>query len=110
MSVLYLGDNPASLLDHLQRLHADISRTSSGQAPTQEQLNSAPILDQWECGVRLTPCLYGVVYGHPVHEHCRPIHTSELYMFDACAGWARTWSRFYRLGTPKGAFPEGGNA
>jgi len=110
MSIIYLTNNPEILLDNLQRLHTDISRIRSGAAPTQGDLNAAPILDQWQYGARLSTCVYGLVFGHPILGDRRAIHTSELFAIDTASGWARTWSRFYRLGVPAGGFPGGGNA
>src|SRR5690348_13323698 len=110
MSVVYPSDGSASLLDSLQRLHSDLSRIYSGRAPTHDDLDTAPILDAWERGVRLTRCLSGIAFGHPVHSHSRLIQTSELFAIDTSACWARTWSRFYRLGAPRGSVLEVGNA
>ncbi|WP_428990946.1 DUF6634 family protein [Methylocapsa aurea] len=51
---------------------------------------------------RITPALAGAVAGHPALGD-RSIVTSDLCALDAAAGWARTSSRFYRLGRPGGA-------
>jgi hypothetical protein len=110
MSIVYLGDGSPHVLDGLQRLHSDISRIRAGQAPTNEDLENAPILDRWRLGVRPAPCVLGLVYGHPVHVDRRLIRTSELFAINTVSGWARTWSRFYRLGVPDGEFSGGGNA
>jgi hypothetical protein len=98
------------ILDSLQRLHSDVVRIRSGEAPTHEDLERAPILDCWRFGVRPGPCLLGLVFGHPLHGDRRLIRTSEIFAINTVAGWARTWSRFYRLGIPDGGFPGGGNA
>ncbi|WP_422394811.1 DUF6634 family protein [Pelagibacterium nitratireducens] len=37
------------------------------------------------------------VQAHPYLDN-GPIVTSEVYALDHAAGWARTFSRFYRLG------------
>jgi hypothetical protein len=110
MSIVFLGNDSPDILEGLTRLHSDISRIRAGEAPTQKDLETAPILDRWHFGVRPSPCVLGLVYGHPVHGDRRLIHTSELFAIDTVSGWVRTWSRFYRLGVPDGGFPGGGNA
>ena len=47
------------------------------------------------------PCLLGDIQGHPLLRGPR-IETSELWAFAPELGWARTMSRFYRLGRPHG--------
>lgn len=110
MSIIYRGGCSPQILDGLKRLHSDLSRIRSGQAPTQDDLASAPILDHWHIGVRPGACLLGLVSGHPLHADRRLIRSSEIFAIDTASGWARTWSRFYRLGVPDGGFPGGGNA
>ena len=70
--------------------------------PTATDLIAAPILHAW-IGVRDTrfggAILMGRPEGHPV---CRgPMsHTSRLCGLDAGLAWARTMTRWYRLGDP----------
>jgi len=52
---------------------------------------------------RMRPALAGATTGHPLLGDCPIIRTSELFAIDADRGWARTYSRFYRLGRPGGA-------
>lgn len=110
MSILFLAGHQGYLLDSLQRLHSDISRICDGAAPTQDDLETAPILNRWHYGARLSACMHGLVHGHPIVGDGRAIHTSELFAIDAASGWARTWSRFYRLGVPSDGFSRGCNA
>ena len=72
--------------------------------PTEEELAVAPFLDKWEV-VRDAfnyTILYGRVTRHPTLRG-PAIKTSPLLWLNALAGWARTFSRFYRLGEPLSA-------
>ena len=84
-----LAFQAADLADALRRLATD------GRPP---DLSGAPIIDMWRPASRFAPALLGVVDGHPVLKSSRPKMTSELFAMDAAGGWARTWSRWYRLG------------
>lgn len=57
-------------------------------------------LDQWALAKRTVPCLIGRPSGHPGIDDGKPCFSSELYYLDPQAGLARTFSRWYRLGTP----------
>jgi len=59
----------------------------------------APILDEWRYAVRPVPCLVGLSTGHPrLPGERRSIMTSELFLISEELGWARSYSRWYRLG------------
>ncbi|MFC3058364.1 DUF6634 family protein [Paenirhodobacter populi] len=79
--------------------------------PTVADLTNAPYLDRWITMREFTGriVLFGDVTGHPL-LHDTGIVTSQLFGIDAKAGWARTLSRWYRLGRPlapdKGEFPD----
>jgi hypothetical protein len=83
------------------RLHAladDLEMIATGRTPDAVVLARAPVLSAWSYladanGVRLM----GVVQGHP-NVGPGPILTSPLYAIDPQLQWARTLSRFYRLG------------
>lgn len=67
--------------------------------PSTDDLVTAPMLDRWAAmqdrwGEIM---LFGRVSGHPILGD-RDIHTSMLFGLDAHAGWARTYSRWYRVG------------
>lgn len=73
----------------------------AGIDPTEGALAAAPLLDAWEV-VRDAfdyTILYGRVVGHPILKG-PAIRTSPLLVLNVSAGWARTYSRFYRLGAP----------
>lgn len=57
-------------------------------------------LDRWAVASRTVPCLIGTTTGHPRIHDGKPCFSSELYYLDPKAGLARTFSRWYRLGTP----------
>ena len=70
--------------------------------PEAGELHAAPFLSDWafDAHPRLGgPVLRGRVYGHPDIEDGSRITTSHLAAIDgAGAEWARTMSRYYRLG------------
>ncbi|MDD9739187.1 ATP-dependent Lon protease [Marinovum sp. SP66] len=73
--------------------------------PTPEDLENAPILDLWRplANAHGAVVLWGQVTGHPRITASRII-TSRLFALDRQAGWARTYSRWYRLGEPFSEF------
>ena len=82
----------------LRPLADDLDAIAKGRLPEADVLAHAPILSKWAFfaapgGVRLM----GVVEGHP-KARPGPILTSMLYAVDPKLEWARTMSRFYRLG------------
>lgn len=69
--------------------------------PTETDLAIAPVLSDWKAAI--SPgghvMLWGEVTDHPLLGNTS-ITTSQLIAIDAEAGWARTASRWYRLGRP----------
>ena len=82
-------------------LAADMERVRRGVPPEAMADEEAPILDRWILAQRIVPCLAGLATGHPrlVGEN-RLIGTSDLWMLSEDRAWARTLSRWYRLGRP----------
>lgn len=80
-----------------QQLAAIASLEASG--PFKADLAGAPRLDRWQPVIdrRQVLLLSGEVTGHPRLPD-GPVITSRLLALDASAGWARTASRWYRLG------------
>jgi hypothetical protein len=70
-------------------------------APTTQELQEAPLLDGWIAAMAYTGhlLLLGTVEGHPT-AGSGTISTSPLVKIDTDAGYARTLSRWYRLGRP----------
>ncbi|ASR08855.1 hypothetical protein CHY08_18125 [Rhizobium leguminosarum bv. viciae] len=91
----WFGMSQAPLVDRLRRLADDLENIdkSLGARPPVASLNS------WTLGHRAVPCLIGRPIGHPVISDGKPACSSELFYLDAERGFARTMSRWYRLGT-----------
>jgi hypothetical protein len=102
MSAQFPGDSVDVVIAKLRKLASDLSRIRSGKGPTRAEIVGAPVLDWWALGVRPVPALTGVVLGHPVLRENNAIVTSELFAIDTAGGFARTYSRFYKLGAPEG--------
>lgn len=70
--------------------------------PSADDLATAPFLDEWFAVGVLTgrPLLVGMATGHPTTGN-KEIHTSAVLKIDLEAGYARTQSRWYRLGRPR---------
>ncbi|WP_404823367.1 DUF6634 family protein [Nitratireductor aquimarinus] len=64
--------------------------------------DEAPILEQWALTCRPAPCLTGLSTGHPrLMGADRSIITSDLQLLSSDQMWARTTSRWYRLGASR---------
>jgi hypothetical protein len=90
----------------LRRLAADMIEIAEGRAPTEADLFDAPILDQYIIAAGAVQCLMGIQSGHPILTGAL-VETSELHAMSAAGGWARTTSRYYRLGRPRSAKLDG---
>jgi hypothetical protein len=91
----------------LRALADDLDAVQAGDAPNDQTLARAPLLHDWTLvsapdGVRLE----GVVEGHPIFGS-RPISTSPLWLLNTEKNWARSLSRFYRLGSAASLVDEG---
>lgn len=102
MSILNRGAGPFPELARRARkyrsLADDLDRIARGEHPTEGDLQGAPYLSDWKFYLLPLPYLLGYVVGHPYIENGQICRTSELITFDPVAGYARTYSRFYRLG------------
>lgn len=92
----------ASLEAELAALSGDIRSLRIIGRPHIADMRTAPVLECWTLGGLALPCLTGAVVGHPLLGDSPRIHTSQLIAMDPDVGWARTWSRFYRLAEPSG--------
>lgn len=87
-------------IERLTRLVADLKMFCSTKAPASSELAVAPMLDRWLVTSRPAYCLVGEASGHPLLAGSgRRVVTSDLVLIDGERGWARTRSRWYRLGT-----------
>ncbi|WP_366940968.1 DUF6634 family protein [Mesorhizobium sp.] len=88
--------------ERLKALAGDIERILQGVPP--EAIagdETAPILDRWFLANRAAPCLVGLSTGHPkLTGENRSIATSDVWLISHDMAWARTLSRWYRLGRP----------
>lgn len=88
-------------LGGLSALVADMAAIQRGVSPERLSNGEAPILDRWVVATRTIPCLAGLSSGHPrLVGNGRPITTSDLWLLSDDRTWARTLSRWYRLGRP----------
>ena len=102
MSVIPQYGSLNSLQESLTSLLCDIRDLRTGEMPRSMDLRAAPVIDKWSYGLVPARCLAGSVRGHPILGNLARVHTSELILIDPENGWARTWSRYYRLGAPEG--------
>ncbi|WP_442869642.1 DUF6634 family protein [Bradyrhizobium sp. CCBAU 11386] len=82
----------------LARLRDDILKLREADWPSEECIRLWPLLADWSYASRPAPCLVGTVDGHPLIRRGTRVHTSELVLVDPALRWARTWTKFYRLG------------
>jgi hypothetical protein len=75
----------------------DLERVIRGDAPTETDLSNAPLLDMWRFAFSQDLCLVGQVTDHPLIEP-GPATTSALFFLDPEGKWARTYTRWYKLG------------
>jgi hypothetical protein len=99
MSVVTQCESLKCLEDSLRSLLCDIRDLRVGDIPRSLDLEAAPTIDRWSFGLVPARCIVGSVRGHPILGNRARVHTSELVLIDPEHGWARTWSRYYRLGT-----------
>ncbi|MHA6299911.1 DUF6634 family protein [Devosia sp. CAU 1758] len=87
----------------LKRALRDWERLASGHSPSPEDLSNAPLLTDWEPRWTASGVMYlvGEVQGHPKLAD-GPCSTSLVLAADVREGWARTISRYYRLGPQRG--------
>ena len=88
-------------LERLSNLVSDMHRIREG-IPVEELAGKfPPFLDNWFRSERPAPCLVGSCSGHPrLTGTGRLIVTSDLWLMSSDGKWARTLSRWYRLGDP----------
>lgn len=90
-------------LARLSELVADMEAIREGVHPESLADGPAPVLDRWMIAQRAIPCLAGLSFGHPkLAGDQRMIATSDLWLLSDDRSWARTLSRWYRLGRPAG--------
>lgn len=86
----------------VEQIATDLEMVARGEHPSEQALSAAPLMEFWRVALRPVPCLVGICGDHP-RLNGPMITTTDLWMFAPDLGWARTLSRFYRLGTPNPA-------
>lgn len=94
----FFGGDPEQLASKLETLAHDIRALAAGNQP---DLAGAPVLDNFAFSRRATTALGGHVSGHPLLADHGGAVTSEIFALAADYSWARTFSRFYILGSPQ---------
>jgi hypothetical protein len=98
MSIKFFDDGDLhGTVAKLRALASDLE--NMGMFKPRLELERAPVLTDYRFCVRKVPSLFGTVEGHPILG-TRQVVTSEIFAIDQTAGWARTFSRFYRLEDP----------
>ncbi|KAB2793772.1 hypothetical protein F9K96_00945 [Brucella anthropi] len=86
-------------INMLKALVTDLERIFNGEHPDERQLSNSPAITCWKLSARRATCLEGVLFEHPRLGQIVPNGiTSELWLLDLDRNYARTFSRFYRLG------------
>ena len=102
MTIVFNGTEPyGDITDYIRRVETlltHLRKLKAGDLPTRHELERAPVLDNYQPGIRPADCLIGVVVGHPTLSG--GMTTSEIWTFAPHLGWAHTISRLYRLGRP----------
>jgi hypothetical protein len=81
----------------LRTLADDLERLAAGISPSAADLADAPQIDAYEFIARSVPAIYGLNDGHP-RLSSPTLTTTQLWVLNERDGWARTYSRYYRLG------------
>lgn len=83
----------------LKALVDDLQRIFEGDYPDEQLLTNSPAITSWKLSARRATCLEGILFEHPRLGQIVPHGiTSELWFLDLDRNYARTFSRFYRLG------------
>jgi hypothetical protein len=102
------GPEFVRVMEKMLSLAADMERINRGVRPEAMAGDQVPVLNQWALTKRPTPCLVGLSTGHPkLPGQNRAIGTSDLWMLSVDGDYARTLSRWYRLGRPASQFGVG---
>ncbi|CCF18094.1 conserved hypothetical protein [Pseudorhizobium banfieldiae] len=87
------------MIEKLQALLDDLVAIGEGDLPGQDRLEDAPLIDNWHLSTREIVCLRGEISGHPRLGYAPHGITSDLWLLAPQRGFARTISRYYRLGS-----------
>lgn len=88
-------------VERFRKLAYDLQRVGAGASPTPEELEAAPLIENWTFMARPAPVLIGRITGHPLLSNQSLLSvTSDVWIDGSPCGWVRTFSRYYRLGSP----------
>ena len=91
-------------VERFRKLSYDLQRIGAGASPTEQELDAAPLIENWTFHVKPAPALIGTITGHPLLSNRSLLSmTSEVWVDGSASGWVRTFSRYYRLGSPLAA-------
>ena len=99
----WFGARQLEIVAKLRNLANDLDRVRGGNWPP----HTTTLVTDWFLGQRAVPCLIGRLQGHPTIGDGNPVCSTELFYLDAHSGYARTFSRWYRLGPPLINGPKG---
>ena len=94
------------LCERLRDLADDLEALER-EGPQPEDLAGAPLMEGWAFEAGRTRVITGVSHGHPNIPAGREVRTSDVFATDGRT-WARTLSRWYRLGRPAVPMPGSG--
>jgi len=94
----WLGQNPTALIAQLRKLADDLDIIRNCDWPPPDAVD----INDWFVGQRAVSCLVGRPLGHPFIDNGQPMVSSELFFMDVDRGYARSFSRWYRLGACMG--------
>ena len=92
----------------IERISAGLleaAKIADGYVPTETDLLGAPLISNWIIAMRPgdpRPSLVGSITGHPTLGDTALSATSVVLAMSVDGGWARTVSRYYRLGPRAG--------
>lgn len=81
----------------LRTLADDLERIAAGHIPSDAELGSAARLSLYELVKRPVLSLYGLNEFHP-NLVGDTVQTTQIWVLNEEQGWARTYSRYYKLG------------
>lgn len=94
----WAGQGHETLIAQLRRLADDLETIGR----VNWRPSDAVDINDWFIGRRAVSCLVGRPLGHPFIDNGHPMVSSELFFMDVDRGYARSFSRWYRLGACMG--------
>lgn len=95
-----LEGNEFTDADRLERLAANLRAIDAGVGPTEDDLASAPVIENRATEFVPAKVLFGRVAGN-LPEKYLGFCSTELWVLAEQRGWVLTLERWYRLGQPE---------